>query len=224
MKKIFIILQIIFISFTAFSQNADKLIRDGNKEYKDGKYNPAEINYRKALGKKKNSLKANYNLGDALYKQEKYEEASKIYQELITSTKNKDTLSKIYHNLGNSLLKQKKYEESINSYKQALKNKPDDKDTKYNLSYALRMIKEEQKKQNQKNKNDKNKNDKKNQQQKQQKNNEDKNKQQQQQKQQLSKEDAERILEAMKNQEKNTNDKLKKEKAVKANAKIEKDW
>jgi len=157
-----------------------------------------------------------------------------------------------YHNLGNSLLETKKYDESIEAYKKALLNNPKDDATRYNLSYAQEMLKKQQQqnKQNQqnnqnnqqnkdKNKSDKNNQDKKNQD----KNNQDKDKQNQnnnpnqqnkdqdKQNQQnkpqpndVSKEDAQRMLDALNNQEQGTQDKLKNKKVKAGQARIEKDW
>jgi Ca-activated chloride channel family protein len=94
-----------FISsvFSSYAQREErKLIDNGNAEYKAGKYNEAEILYRKSLEKNRESEIANYNLGDALYKQGKFEDAANIFQGIAGKTTDKDLKSKAYHNLGNS--------------------------------------------------------------------------------------------------------------------------
>lgn len=114
-------------------------------------YQKAEINYRKAMETTRNYDKANYNLGNSLYRQERYEEAEKYFSN-VANDKNvsKDLRSRAYHNYGNSLLKQEKYKESIDAYKNALKLNPKDMNTKYNLEYARKkMIQQQNNQQNQ---------------------------------------------------------------------------
>lgn len=235
MKRSWLLL-IIFVSLNAFAQNERSLIRDGNKQYQQKKYPDAELNYRKGLEKNDHSYEANYNLGNALYRQDKLEEAAKYYSGSAELKKDKDAKQDAYYNLGNALLKADKYRESVDAYKNALKLNPKDEQSRYNLSYALSKLRQQQQQQQQ-NKNDKNKDNKdknkqqqqkdqqqkenKDQQQKQQADN--KQQQQQQQKPKISKEDAERMLQALKNDEKNLQKKL----AKKFNASTgnpEKDW
>ena len=207
-----------------YAQEEKSFIHHGNKDYERGKYDDAEKNYKKAVEKNSNSLKGTFNMADALYKQGRFAEAGGLFESITNRKTTSDTLSKAYHNLGNSLLRQKKYEESVDAYKKALKNNPDDDETRYNLAYALSKIKLEQQQQKQ-NKDDK-KDQKKDQQQQQQKQDEKKDQKQEQQQQQnkISPEDAKRLLEALNNDEKKTQEKLKKQKAKGAKSDIEKDW
>jgi Ca-activated chloride channel family protein len=210
----------------SYSQEEKQFIHKGNKSFDKGDYTEAELNYRKALEKNNSSVKGSFNLGDALFKQGKYAEAAGQFEAITNHSKNSDTLSKAFHNLGNSLLRQKKYEESINAYKKALKNNPDDEETRYNLSYAMRMLKQQQQKQQQ-NKDDKNK-DKKDQKQDkkedQKKENKKDDQKKEQQQQQISQEDAKRLLESLNNDEKKLQEKLKKQKGKGTKSEIEKDW
>lgn len=225
MKGILTILFIFAIVMNTFSQNEKKFIRDGNKLYNQKNYNDAEVSYRKSLVKDTNYSIGKYNLANSLYKQKNYNEASRLYSNLAEKETDKDIKSKIYHNLGNSYLQAKEYEKSINAYKQALRNNPKDIDTKYNMSYALQMMKQQQQNKNKKDnkKDDNKKENKKNDQNKDNQQNQDKKQQEQKQKQ-LKKEEAERMLEALKNDEKKTLDKVKKQKAVGVRVKTEKDW
>ncbi len=260
-------------SINGFSQNENSLIREGNKLFEEKKYPEAEIEYRKSLEVAPKSFKGNFNLADALYEQKNYEEASKLFNDIASKNLSKKVKADAYHNLGNSLLDQQKIEESIEAYKNALRNNPKDKETKYNLEYAKQLLKKQQQQQDQnkdnkdqqdkdkqdenKDKQDQNKDekeqnqdkqdqnkdqqeknedkqdenkDKQEQNQDQQKQEQDKQDKQDQQKQQpkpkeISKKDAERMLQALKNGEKETLEKLKKAKAAKAQrVKIEKDW
>ncbi len=238
----------IFFIFSppCFSQQEKKFILEGNKQYEKENFIEAEKNYSRGLNKNKNSYKSSFNLGDAYYKQGKYEEAAEQFQSLTHRPSSKDTLSKAYHNLGNSLVKSKKYQEGLDAYKNALKNNPDDEDTRYNLAYTQQMLKQQQqqqkkdkdnkdkdkkdKKDNKDNKDnkDKDKKDKKDQDKKDDKQKEDKGKENKEkekpQQDQISKEDAKRLLDALQNDEKILQDKMKKGKMKGMKVKIEKDW
>jgi len=241
------VLSFIF-SLTGFSQQEKKFIHEGNQQYDNKKYSEAEKDYSRGLIKNKDSYKSAFNLGDAYYKQGKFKEAAEQFQSLTHRATSKDTLSKTYHNLGNSLLKTKKYQEGVDAYKNALKNNPKDDDTRYNLAYAQEMLRQQQQQQKQdkdkkdkkdnkdnkdnknKDKNDKDKKDKdkKDQDKKDQDKKDNKDKQnkpeEKPQQNQISKEDAKRLLDALQNDEKNLQDKMKKENAKGMKVKIEKDW
>ncbi|KAF0140252.1 MAG: Tetratricopeptide repeat protein [Stygiobacter sp.] len=200
------------------AQSKRSLNNDGVDLYKEKKFADAEVKFKKSLEKDPELFQGHFNLGDSYYKQGRYDEAIQSYKNSIGLTDDKEKKSKAFHNIGNSLLKQQKYQEGIEAYKNSLKSNPSDLETKYNLSYALNMMKQNQNKQNQQNKNDKNKDQNKDQQQQQQQDNHDKKdqnkdqqkQQQQQPKNQISKEEAQRILEAMKNNEKDMQKKLRK--------------
>jgi tetratricopeptide (TPR) repeat protein len=225
--KITIIIMLLFLAgLNSYSQKENGLLRQGNREFEKGDYKEAEKDYRKALELNKESVKGQFNLGAAVYKNNNLEEAAKIYSNLAEKNKDRELQSKVYHNLGNSYLQSKEYEKSILSYKNALINDPKNLDTKYNLEYAKMMLKKQQQQQQQ-NKDDK-KDDKKDQKDKQDQN-KDQNKNQDQQKppqdqKKISKDDAERMLEALKNDEKKTMQKVKKQKAKVQVTGIEKDW
>jgi Ca-activated chloride channel homolog len=212
------------------AQSERKLIRDGNKLYESKKYSDAEVAYRKSLEKNKESFAGNYDLGNAYYKQQKFDEAQSQFQKSLQSKNlSQEEKSKIYHNLGNTLLEAKKFPESIEAYKNALRMNPKDNDTRYNLAYAQSMLQQQQQQQDQQqNKQDQKDQDKKKQdqkdQQKQQKEKEEQNKEQQprDRRQDLSKEDAEKMLKALNNDEKNTQKKLVKKETTRIQ--IEKQW
>lgn len=229
----------------AQSRETNKLVKKGNEFYNNKKFNDAEVEYRKALDKDKKSFAGKFNLADALYKQGKYEDAAKIFQELSNSTKEKEELAKVHYNLGNAYLKQDKFRESVESYKKALKLNPKDEDTRYNLAYALKKIKQQQQnnqnQQNQKkqdqnkqdqNKQDQNKQDQENkdkqnqdqQNQNNQQQKEEENKNQKQNSNQLSEEQAKQMLEAIGQNEKETKDKYKKVPIRAKSGKPKRDW
>jgi len=224
MRSFYILSIIFFVSLNSFAQSDAKLIRNGNQLYKKGNFKDAEIAYRKSLEKNKDNNKGQFNLGDAVYKQKNYEEASKIFQDIANKDISKEMKAKAYHNLGNSLLESKKYEESINAYKNALRNVPNDNDTKYNLEYAKKKIlQQQQQKQQQQNKDQKKDQKKDEKKDDKQDKNKDNDKKQQPQQNKISKEDAARMLDAINNNDKKTQDKVKKVKGAGSSA-IEKDW
>lgn len=244
-----ILLTMILISVVAFAQPDRKYVRKGNNNYKEGNYQQAEVEYRKALEGNPASYKADFNLGNALYKQKQYDAAAAKYAGLAEKESDRQKLGRYYYNLGNALFEKKNYQESIEAYKNALRNMPGDMDAKHNLQMALRMLNEQQQQQQQQqqNKNDQQQNkdqqkqqdsgqnqqnqDQKNQdqqdknQQQDQKNQESQdNSQQQQVKGQISPEDAERILQALENEEKDVMKRVQEKKERAQKVQSDKNW
>ena len=249
--------------------------REGNREYNAKHYDRAEVDYRRAIQADSTAYRAQHNLGNALYRTKNYAEAVRHYDMALREPSlDKKSRSDMLHNRGNCHLQaglQKEdraqgledFKQAVADYQEALKLNPKNDDTRYNLSYAMKMLQQAQQQQQQqggggdKNQQDKNNQDKKDQQNQQDKNGQDKKDQQnqqdqqqqnqqnqqdqqgqdgrqdqqeqrqqrqQQQGQQQKKQDAERLLEAVKNNEKNS----MKEHAKKVEAgvprRIEKDW
>jgi len=220
----------------SLSAQADrKFIRQGNREYEKEKYSESEISFRRAIDKNKSSSDAVFNSGDALYRQKKFEDAGKQFMESHRMNEDKDKKSASMYNLGNSLLMADKLKESIEAYKNSLKLSPGNMEAKYNLAYAQDLLKKQEQQQQQQQQNKDNQDQNKDQQKQEDKNNDqdqkqqdqqkqDENKQQQQQQQEMSKEDAERLLNAIANDEKNVQEKVKLAKAAKARVKTVKNW
>ena len=242
----------ICISSHSWAQREKSDIREGNRLFKSEKFEDSEVAYRKALDSETHSIAGNFNLGDALYRQEKFEEAGKQFTSVSQTNTSKEVQSQALHNLGNSLLQAGKIDESIEAYKDALRRNPTDMETKYNLAYALDLKKkQEEQQQDQENKDnkdqdkqdnqdqnkdqenqDQNKDQNKDQEeqkqnqqdQEDQKQNKDQDQQQQQQENKISKTDAERMLAALANDEKKTQEKVKIAKAKAKKVRTLKDW
>ena len=214
---------ILALPFIANAQSKKNHLRNGNDLYEDSLFNDAEMKYRKSLEKDQDYFSASYNLADAIYKQERYEESANLFDALTDDAKNKNEKAKIYHNLGNSLFKQQKLEESIAAYKDALRNSPTDEDTRYNLALAQKMLQQQNQEKQQNQQQDK-ENEKEQQEQKEQEKQEQKKEQQPQEKEDMSKEDAEKMLEALQQQERELQEKLQKKKVKGKKVKVLKDW
>jgi len=246
----------------ANAQAERKFIRQGNKIYNNVfadsttvdsvKLQEAEAKYRQAIEKDPNNWDANYNLANTLTRQNRIDEAARQYQALSSrSDIDKKKRAAAFHNLGNCMLQGNNLQGAIEAYKDALRNNPNDLETKYNLAWAQDKMRQQQNEQQQnqdQNKQDENQEqqNKDNQQQDQQQNQEQQeqqnqdqqqqqdNQQQQEQKpepqpqdqteQQMSKEDAMRILEALENDEKDVQDKVQKQKAQPQRRRTQKDW
>ncbi len=247
MIRLILILITLAFSVAAFGQNERKHVRSGNKLFGDAlkdttkidtvKFSDAETEYRKALNKKPNDLQWNFNLADAIYKQQRFDEAAGKFGELAEKMTTPEEKARALHNMGNSELMNQKIDESIETYKKALRQNPTDLDTKYNLAYAqlLKKKKEEQQKNQDQNKDqdkqdqDKDQQDQKKDQQDQNKDQQNKDQQDQKQQQQpqnkISKENAEQLLQVLQNDERKIQDKVKKEQAAQVKrAKTEKEW
>ena len=220
---------ILLLPFFVNAQNKKTHLRDGNNLYKDSLYNDAEMKYRKSLEKDQDYFTASYNLADAVYKQERFEESSSLFEGLIDNAKTKDEKAKLYHNLGNSLFKQQKLKESIQNYKHALKNNPKDEETRHNLALAQKMLQQQEENQQEQEENQEEENQEEkeeNQEEKQQQEQRDKQEteQEQQEREDMSKEDAEKMLEALQQQEKELQEKMQKKKIKGKKVKVLKDW
>lgn len=136
---------------SGLAQSAHQHLLSADKNYKSQDYTKAEEAYRKALEKEPSS-EGRYNLGNAIYNQERYDEAVRRYEQVVSTEKDPGIKANAYHNMGNAYYQQQKLEESIEAYKNALRLNPADLETKYNLAQAQRQLmlqKEQQKKEQQ---------------------------------------------------------------------------
>ncbi len=208
---------LVSVHFT-FAQEENVLIRKGNKHFKANQYTEAEVEYRKGLLQNNQSLEANFNLGNSLFRQEKYAEALERYQLVSSvSAESKKKSAAAFHNAGNALLMEKKVAESIEAYKQALRLNPSDDETRYNLAFAQQLLKNNQDQQ------DDDQQDQQDQQDNERKKDEQSPQQEQAQNSNMSKEQAEQLLQALMQDEQETMEKAKQQpQPVRKGS--EKDW
>ena len=221
------------ISSLLFAQKEAPDIRHGNRDYNKDNFAEAEVDYRRGLEKNNQSYEAHYNLGDALFRQNKYPEAAEEFikaAQVIDPKKDKQKAAKTYHNLGNSLFAQQQYDKAITAYQQSLRANPKDNDTRYNMVKAMQMLQQQQQQQqqqqNQQNKDQQQQQQEQQQQQQEQEQNQDQQQQEQQQQQQdeqqMDQETAEQILQALEQDEQDTQEKLQRQQGSKR--RVEKDW
>lgn len=220
-----------------------KNVREGNKLYGEEKFTESEISYRKSLEVNPRSIEGTYNLGNSLYKQKKYQEAAEQYQlltgqaeKMVETEEGKEHLADVFHNLGDISMQGKDYAKSVEAFKQSLRLRPQDDDTRYNLALAQKLLDEQNQEQEQdqnqnqqnedKQENKENKDDQQQQQDQQQDDQkENKTQQEAQQNEQMSKDNAQQMLDALLQDEKNTQEKVKKAQAQQQqHRKTDKEW
>lgn len=140
----------ICIATVLYAQQESADVRRGNMQYNDSSYIEAEVNYRRGLEKNENSFEGHYNLGNALFRQGKYEQAGEQYlaaariaagDRSLGEAEMDERLSASYHNLGNAYYAQQDYTKAIEAYKEALRHNPKDDYTRYNLVKAMQQSK-----------------------------------------------------------------------------------
>ena len=226
MKKFYILSMLLLVgSVHGLAQNkTDRdYLRSGNKLYNDSLFIKAEVDYRKALEINPKSTDAMFNLANALLMQQKAQEAMEQYESVSKIEKDKEKLAQIYHNMGVILQSSKQLPQCIEAYKESLRNNPKDDETRYNLALAQKQLKDQQ--QDQQEQQQEQKEEQKDQNKDQQEQNQDQQQQpqQQQNKNEMSKENAQQLLNAVMQDEKNVQDKVKKQLQIQGK-KLEKDW
>ena len=208
--KHWIIITLLMVSAGTLAAQPDKAeVRRGNKAFGKGDFATAALEYRRALGIDSTSIPAHYNLSNARYKLEEYEQAESGLKERIETITDPKQRADAFHNLGNMQLMQKKYAESIASYKDALRLRPNDMETKSNLAYAQKMLENQDDEQEQEDGDQDQDQDQQDQDQ-----NQDQNQDQREQEvpPKISPQDARQMLEAMQQKERETQEKVNREK------------
>ena len=238
LKYIFLAVSVACISpVLSSAQNVDRRdVRKGNRDFKKEDYKAAEIDYRKALVKDSLSFAAGYNLGNTLYRMEDKDQAGKIYGKLAEQAAASPYASDYYYNTGNVAADSKDWQAAVDAYKQALLRNPSDMDAKENFIYAKEMLKNQQNQDNKDNKDNQDNKDNRNQDQNDQNQDQDNQNQDRQNQQdqgrnaggqqpKITPQAAQQMLQAIQAKEKETQDKVKKEKAqVLKSRQKEKNW
>ena len=261
MNRIFYILILLYaVSVCDLSAQIDRReVRKGNREFKKENYKEADIEYRKALVKDSLSMAANYNLAGNLFRQEEFEQASKVLDRIKEVAPSSEYAADYYYNAGDVAIASKDWQAAVDALKQSLLRNPGDLDANENYIYAKKMLVNQQQQQQNQNQNqnqdqnqqDQNKDQNQDQNQDKQDQNQDQNKDQNQDKQDQNKDQnqdkqdqnqdqnqqqqgqqpkitpqaAQQMLQAIQAKEKETQDKVNKEKAKALNSRQkEKNW
>ncbi|MBV4356407.1 tetratricopeptide repeat protein [Pinibacter aurantiacus] len=214
----------VFLVSSAFSplmllaQSGGKDLREANKLYKEKKFDQSLQAYNKALQAAPNNSTINYNIGNANFRNNKFENAVNDYDNTVSNTNDNTLKQNAYYNKGVSFSKQKKLPESIEAYKDALKLNGNDKEARENLQKAL-MEQKQQQQQQQQNKQDNKKDNKKDQDKKQDQKQDQQPKEQQSK---LNKQQVEQLLQALQQKEKEVQKKMQQKDA--SPTQPDKDW
>lgn len=224
------------VSVDVAAQVDKRDVRRGNRDFRKENFKEAEIEYRKGIVKDSLSVASNYNLASTLYRQNNAQEAQKVLDRIKEVAPASEAASDYYYNLGDVALANQDYQTAVDAFKQSLLRNPGDLDAKENYIYARKKLEEQQNQQNQNNQdnqqnqdqnqdqnkdqNDQNQNDQDNkddqqdkQEQDNQQNQQDQNGQQPQQQPKITPQAAQQMLQAIQAKEKETQDKVNKEKA-----------
>ena len=242
MKRIIYCILLIMSALPLSAQVDRKEVRAGNRKFRKGDFAASEIDYRKAVLKDSLSIAGEYNLASSLYRQQNYEEAAEALGRADAQVAGTPHAADYYYNEGDVALQRKNYSAAVNAFRQSLLLNPGDIDAKENYIYAKEMLKNQQgggggqdnqdqqnqqDNQDQQNQDDQNQNDQDQQNQNQDNQNQDRQQDQQPQprEQNISQQQARQMLKAIQAQEKETQDKVKKEKAAMLKSRQkEKNW
>jgi len=156
MKSIIVVLFTVF-AFQGFAQQWVDTLKVARTAYKNKEYDKANRYYRSAQNLAPKDVDLSEEIAQSTYRSRDFDNAEKVYQQAASEKKDKLEKAKMQHNLGNTRMKKKDYSGAIEAYKDALRNNPNDQETQYNLSEAIRQKKQqEDKKNNQQNQNGKN--------------------------------------------------------------------
>ncbi|MCQ2150801.1 MAG: tetratricopeptide repeat protein [Bacteroidales bacterium] len=234
MRRLISVLLLLLLCLPSLAQNDRKDVRAGNRKFSKDKFKESEIDYRKAVLKDSTSVAGQYNLASSLYRQGDYDGAGVALGRVEESGR-----PEVYFNEGDVALQKKDYARAVEAFKNALLQTPDDLDAKENYIYAKKMLENQQQNnqndQNQDQQNQDNQNQQDNQDQQNQDNQDDqddrndqqddKDQSRQNNENQMSQQQAQQMLRAIQAKEKETQDKVNKEKAAALKSRQkEKNW
>lgn len=147
--KGWIISAVLLLPIIASAQKYRSNWEKGNKAYEEGNYPLAQKHYSEALADRPEAAEQYFNLGDALFKQDKPNEAIEAYRKSLEAFSDPADQAKALHNIGNAHMKLKQFQQAVEAYKDALRRDPGDEETRYNLAKAMKMLRDEQKQQKQ---------------------------------------------------------------------------
>ena len=144
-RYILVVSMLLSVALTASAQVDRHDVRAGNRKFRKDNWKEADISYRKALVKDSTSVAANYNLANTLYRQENYEEAEKLMKKIGDNAAASANAADYWYNTGDIAIAKKDWQGAVNAFKEALLKNPSDMDAKENYIYAKKMLENQQK-------------------------------------------------------------------------------
>jgi Ca-activated chloride channel family protein len=225
-----LLLTALSVSSYADNRQARKLIRKGNALYRADKRQEAQVDYLKAYRADSTDARVQYNLATSMFPQdyklvqkERCDTMAMMFERAAQAETNPLRKAKAYHNEGVAYQGVKDFGKAIEAYKNALRCNPNDDESRYNLVLCQRQLKNQGGGNNNQQQDKQDQQDKQQQQQQQDKQ-EKQEKQQQQQEPPMSKENAEQLLNAAMQREKETQKRMKEAQQQPQRRRIEKNW
>lgn len=134
----------LFLAFILLTGASLNDARKANQAYKNGNYQEAAELYRSAIADDPENAKLHFNLGNALAKMGNTEEAETAFSRYKSLVENPVDESLADYNTGKMLTDLEQYDEALNYFREALRNNPDDEDARHNYELALRKQQEQQ--------------------------------------------------------------------------------
>ena len=229
MRRLLSVILLAALALQASAQIDRHQVRQGNRQFKAARFEAADISYRKALLKDSTSYAAGYNLANTLYKEGNFDEAGKQFSKIASRAKGRPDEVSFWFNTGDVAIRKKDWKSAVDAFHASLLLNPSDLDAKENYLYAKKMLEDQQQQQDQnqdQNQDQQNQDqqqqqqqqeqqqDQQDQQDQQQDQDEQQQQQQQPQDQQITPQQAQQMLQAIEAKEKDTQDKVNKEKAL----------
>ena len=148
-RVLLVLYSLVFVMQVSAQVSSDVHTHRGNQSFEKGDFDDASYHYLKTLQGKSEDFRAQYNLGNALYKKNQYSDAVSTYQKALKNAKTKEQKTAALYNLGNAYYKNKQQKEAVDSYKQALKLDPNNQTILKNLQIALQKKDSKQQQQEQ---------------------------------------------------------------------------
>src|SRR5699024_4433906 len=219
---------IIILIAVLLADPTPEVAREANEAYESGNFEKAVTLYQQAIEDNPDNAKLYYNLASAQAKAGNTEEAIRNYEQFKSMSENPERTAMANYDIGNIFVENEQWEQAVDYYKKSLRHISDDSDAKYNYELAQKKIREQKKKDEKRDKdkpNKQNKNkDKQDQKDKKKEQKKKKRKKQSSQQNKIDKKQAEKLLQALGQKEKELLKKFKKQKVKPADNKNEKDW
>lgn len=227
MRKIVYIFCLLFTSYSLYAQEWRDSLNVARSAYKVKDYVNALKYYQSAQKKAPKGINFSNEIAQAAYKKGDFKKAEQIFNKTSSGKGNRVDKFKNFHNLGNSRMKQKNYQGAINAYKEAIRNNPTSEQTRYNLSEAIRKLKQSKNNKNKKKDDPKDKDQPKNNQNNQPKtppNTKKKDEKKEENKSKLPNKMIDRILDKLSKEESETKQKVSGKKEEEGSVNSGKDW